>query len=117
MFVSAALVLLDDDKTLFGSSDLDALFGQVSGSAEWRTAWRQATFTLALKNTRNGEYHNFLYTVQLALDVLALERGSAIPADFQDRLNNGVGALPLHRDVKKGVIQLRQAGLGSECPP
>jgi len=76
----------------------------------------QATFTLALKNTRNGKYHDFLYTVQLALDVLALERGSAIPADFQDRLNNGVGALPLQRDVKKGVIQLRQAGFRVGVP-
>lgn len=110
MPLSAPLILLDDNETLFDFSALDSLFEQTFGSAEWKTVWMQATFALALKNTEQGEYHDFPYTGQLALCALAAEREVALPTDFQDRLNAAIGDLPLLPDVKEGVTRLRQAG-------
>jgi len=110
MPTSAPLVLLDDNETLFDFSPLDPLFEQAFGSVEWRTAWLEATIALALRNTEHGEYHDFPYTGQLALNTLVAERHTVVPADFQDNLTTELGALPLHPDVQEGVAQFHHLG-------
>ncbi|WP_407569598.1 haloacid dehalogenase type II [Deinococcus altitudinis] len=104
------LVLLDVNETLLDMAGLDPVFEGAFGSAEWRTAWFQATLTLAMKNTDAGDYHDFGFTGRQALAALAKERGQNVPADFADKLSAAIQTLPLHPDVPEGVQLLRAGG-------
>lgn len=106
----APLVLLDVNETLLDLAGLDPVFQGAFGSAEWRTAWFQATLALAMKNTDAGEYHDFGFTGKQALAALAKERGQEIPADFAEKLSAAIQTLPLHPDVPEGIRLLRDGG-------
>lgn len=104
------LVLLDVNETLLDLAGLDPVFAETFGSAEWRTAWFQATLALAMKNTDAGEYHDFGFTGRQALEALAKERGQDVPADFAEKLSAATQTLPLHPDVPEGVARLKAGG-------
>ena len=104
------LVLLDVNETLLDLAGLDPLFTRTFGSAEWRTAWFQATLALAMKNTDAGEYHDFGSTGRQALAALAQGRGQDVPADFAAQLSAAIQTLPLHPDVPEGIRLLREGG-------
>jgi len=108
--ISAPLVLLDVNETLLDLSGLDGLFEQTFGSAEWKTAWTEATLALALKNTDEAHYHDFAFTGKQALVTLAAERGREVPADFSEKLAAATEKLPLHPDVKEGIERLHSGG-------
>ena len=106
----APLVLLDVNETLLDLAGLDPVFTRTFGSAEWRTAWFQATLALAMKNTDAGEYHDFGSTGRQALAALAQGRGQNVPADFAAQLSAAIQTLPLHPDVPEGIRLLREGG-------
>lgn len=108
--ISAPLVLLDVNETLLDLSGLDSLFEQTFGSAEWRTAWTEATLALAMKNTDEARYHDFAFTGKQALAALAAERGREVPADFAEKLSAATETLPLHPDVQEGIERLKAGG-------
>ena len=107
----ARVCVFDVNETLLDMGALDPHFERVFGDASARPAWFDRFLQLWLTETVTGSYQKFGTVAGLALEMLAGERGVALPDEDKQAIVGGIAELPPHPEVEEGLRALKDAGL------
>lgn len=104
------ICIFDINETLLDLKVLDSWFIKVFGKKEFRLIWFKTVLHTSLVLNVIDSYQEFKIIAEASLHTLAeqfqIELDNEKLSDFQKQMKS----LPLHADVKKGLLDLKQAG-------